>query len=120
MLDRENQNLLNAYKTGVLLITGSDSGNLLVIHGPTIQHELELWVRAGIPPAQALQAATYNAAKVLRAGDRIGSIQKGRDATLVLLDGNPLQDISNTERIATVMFRGERVDRSDLFNQDKQ
>ncbi|MGI9073833.1 MAG: amidohydrolase family protein [Bryobacteraceae bacterium] len=119
MLDRESQNLLNAYKAGVLLVTGSDSGNLLVIHGPTIQHELQLWVKAGIPPAQALQAATYNAAKVLRAGDRIGSIQKGRDATLVLFDGDPLQDISNTERIATVMFRGERVDRSDLFDQDK-
>ncbi|MGI8958459.1 MAG: amidohydrolase family protein [Bryobacteraceae bacterium] len=120
MLDRENQNLLNAYKTGVLLIAGSDAGNLLVIHGPTIQHELELWVKTGIPPAQALQAATYNAAKVLRASDRIGSIQKGRAATLVLLDGDPLQDISNTERIATVMFRGERVDRSDLFDQDKE
>ncbi|MFL6354074.1 MAG: amidohydrolase family protein [Bryobacteraceae bacterium] len=120
MLDRENQNLLNAYKTGVLLITGSDAGNLLVIHGPTIQHELELWVKAGIPPTQALQAATFNAAKVLRADDRIGSVQKGREATLILLDGDPVQDISNTERIATVMFRGERVDRSDLFDQDKE
>jgi imidazolonepropionase-like amidohydrolase len=120
MLDRENQNLVNAYKTGVLLVTGSDAGNLLVIHGPTVQHELELWVKAGIPPAQALQAATYNAARVLRADGRIGSIQKGREATLVLLDGDPLQDISNTERIVVVMFRGERVDRSDLFDQDKE
>jgi imidazolonepropionase-like amidohydrolase/ABC-type multidrug transport system permease subunit len=119
MLDRENQNVLNAYNTGVLLITGSDAGNMLVIHGPTIQHELELWVKAGIPPAAALQAATYNAAKELRADDRIGSIQKGREATLVLLDGDPLQDISNTERIAVVMFRGEQVNRSDLFDQDK-
>ncbi len=116
-LDRLNQNLLNAYKTGVLLIAGSDAGNMLVIHGPTIQHELELWVKAGIPPAVALQAATYNAARVLRADDRIGSIQKGRDATLVLLDGDPLQDISNTERISQVMFRGERVSRSELFDQ---
>ncbi len=120
MLDRDNQNLMNAYKAGVLLITGSDAGNLLVIHGPTVQHELELWVKAGIPTAQALQAATYNAAKVLRADDRIGSIQKGRDASLILLDGDPLQDISNTERISTVMFRGERVDRSEIFNQDKR
>jgi imidazolonepropionase-like amidohydrolase/ABC-type multidrug transport system permease subunit len=120
VLDRENQNLINAYKAGVLLITGSDAGNILVIHGPTVQHELELWVKAGIPAAEALQAATYNAAKVLRADNRIGSIQKGRDATLILLDGDPLQDISNTERIATVMFRGEQVDRSELFNQDKQ
>jgi imidazolonepropionase-like amidohydrolase len=118
-MNRANQNLLTAYKAGVLLITGSDAGNMLVIHGPTIQHELELWVKAGVPPAAALEAATYNAAQVLRAGDRIGSIQKGRDATLVLLDGDPLQDISNTERISQVIFRGERVSRSELFDQSK-
>jgi imidazolonepropionase-like amidohydrolase len=120
ILDRDNQNLMNAYKAGVMLITGSDAGNMLVIHGPTVQHELELWVKAGIAPAEALQAATYNAAKVLRADDRIGSLQKGRDATLIVLDGDPLQDISYTDRIAVVIFRGERVDRSELFNQDKQ
>lgn len=113
-----NQNLLAAYQAGVLLITGSDAGNMLVIHGPTVQHELELWVKAGIPPAAALQAATYNAAKVLRADDRIGSIQKGRDATLVLLDGDPTADISNTERISLVVFRGERVARNELFHQE--
>lgn len=119
MLERSRQNLLAAYKSSILLIVGSDAGNLLVIHGPTVQHEMELWVKAGIPPPIALQAATYNAAKVLRADDRIGSIQKGRDATLVLLDGDPVQDIANTERISQVMFRGERVDRSELFDQER-
>jgi imidazolonepropionase-like amidohydrolase/ABC-type multidrug transport system permease subunit len=120
LLDTADQNLMNAYKAGVMLIAGTDAGNMLVIHGPTVQHELELWVKLGIPPAMALEAATYNAAKVLRAEDRIGSIQKGRDATLVLLDGDPLQDIANTERISLVMFRGERISRSDLFDQDKE
>jgi imidazolonepropionase-like amidohydrolase len=116
-LELIKQNLINAYKAGVPLITGSDAGNMLVIHGPTVQRELALWVKLGIPPAVALEAATYNAAKVLGASDRIGSIQKGRDATFVLLEGDPLADIANTERIAMVMFRGERIDRSDLFNQ---
>jgi imidazolonepropionase-like amidohydrolase/ABC-type multidrug transport system permease subunit len=115
-----NKNLVNAYKAGVTLITGTDAGNILVIHGPTVQHELELWVKAGIPPAIALEAATYNAAKVLGASGRIGSIQKGRDATFVLLEGDPLVDIANTERIAMVMFRGERIDRSALFNQTRK
>lgn len=115
-----NQNLQAAYKSGVLLIAGSDAGNMLVIHGPTVQHEMELWVKDGIPPAVALQAATYNAAIVLRASDHIGSIQKGRDATLVLLDGDPLQDIANAERISMIMFRGERISRSELFDQDKE
>lgn len=115
-----NQNLSNAYKSGVLLIAGSDAGNMLVFHGPTVQHEMQLWVKAGIPAAIALQAATYNAAKVLRAEDRIGSVQKGRDATFVLLDGDPLQDISNAERVSLIVFRGERIYRGDLFDQDKE
>lgn len=119
LMDRANQNLLNAYKCGVMLIAGSDAGNMLVIHGPTIQHELALWVKAGIPAAIALQAATYNAAKVLRAGESIGSIEPGRDANLVLLDGDPVQDIANTEHINSVMFRGEQIDRSQLFKQDQ-
>ncbi len=120
VLDRINRNLLSAYKSGVMLITGSDAGNMLVIHGPTVQHELELWVKAGIPPAAALQAATFNAAQVLRASDRIGLIQKGRDATFVLLDGDPVADISVTEHINSVYFRGEHIDRNTLFEQDKE
>ncbi len=52
-------NLKRAREHGVALVTGSDAGNLLVIHGPTVQHELQLWVRAGIPAAVALQAATF-------------------------------------------------------------
>lgn len=116
-LDRSNHNLVTAYQSGVPLIAGTDAGNILIIHGPTIQHELELWVKAGIPPAVALQAATYNAAKALHADDRIGLIQPGRDATLILLDGDPLQDIGATEHINAVYFKGGRIDRDDLFDQ---
>jgi imidazolonepropionase-like amidohydrolase len=117
-LDIGTQNLLRAYKDGVTLVTGSDAGNFLVFHGPTIQHELELWVRAGIPPAVALQAATYNAARLLRAENHIGSIRVGNDADLLLVDGNPLEDITAVERISIVVFKGEQLDRSDLFNQE--
>ncbi|HLH02293.1 MAG TPA: ABC transporter permease [Bryobacteraceae bacterium] len=117
--DNVRGNLKAAYASGVLLITGTDAGNLLVVHGPTVQHELELWVQDGIPPAIALQAATYNAAKVLRADDRIGLIQPGRDATFLLLDGDPLQDIGVTEHINSVYFKGEKIDRTSLFDQDK-
>jgi imidazolonepropionase-like amidohydrolase/ABC-type multidrug transport system permease subunit len=119
-LARANRNLLNAYRSGVTLIVGSDAGNMLVIHGPTVQHEMELWVKAGIPPTVALQSATYNAAKWLHADDRIGFIQKGRDATLLLVDGDPLRNIADTEHINYVMFRGEQINRPDLLNQDKE
>lgn len=110
-------NLKRAYEHKVLLVTGSDAGNLLVIHGPTVQHELELWVQAGIPPAAALQAATYNAARCLRADAHIGAIRPGHDADLLIIDGNPLEDITATERISSVVFKGERIDRSELFDQ---
>ena len=99
-------NLLRAWKAGVPLITGSDAGNTLVFHGPTIQHELELWVEAGIPVTVALQAATLNAAKALRADSRFGSIEKGKDATLLIVDGNPLVDVKATEAISFVIFKG--------------
>jgi len=117
-LDMGTQNLLRAYKNGVALVTGSDAGNFLVLHGPTVQHELALWVRAGIPPAVALQAATYNAARLLRAENHIGSIRVGNDADLLVVDGNPLDDIGAVERISIVFFKGEQLDRSDLFNQE--
>jgi len=110
-------NLKRAHQHGVLLVTGSDAGNFLVIHGPTVQHELQLWVQAGIPAAVALQAATANAARLLRAEKQIGSIHPGNDADLLVVDGNPLEDISATERISLVVFKGERIDRTELFDQ---
>ncbi len=64
---------------------------MLVIHGPTVQHELELWVKANIPASVALQAATYNAAKVLHAENRFGLIREGMDANILVLDGDPLK-----------------------------
>ena len=110
-------NLKRAQAHGVFLVTGSDAGNFLVIHGPTVQHEMQIWVRAGIPPTVALQAATLNAARLLRADDRIGSIRVGKEADLLVVDGNPLEDITATERISLVVFKGERIDRTELFNQ---
>ena len=119
MLDYANRNLMAAYRAGVTLIAGSDAGNMLVIHGPTVQHELALWVKAGIPTCVALQAATANSAQVLGKGNSIGTIAPGSDATLILVDGDPTTDIQSLEHISTVMLRGQRINRSDLFEQDK-
>lgn len=107
--------LLDAYRQGVVLAVGTSAGQPLVFAGPSVQHELELWVAAGIPESDALRAATLNGAKALHADQRIGSIEKGKDATMLIIDGNPLQGIKATEAISFVMFKGERVDRADLF-----
>ena len=66
-LEQGRDNLLRAWKAGVPLVMGTDAGNPLVFHGPSLHHELQLWVQAGIPPAVVLEAATRNAAKLLRA-----------------------------------------------------
>jgi len=105
------------FRAGVPLVVGTDAGNPLVFPGPSMHHELRLWVQAGIPPAVALQAATANAAKLLGAADKIGAIRPGLDADLLLVDGNPLEDIAATERISLVVFKGERLRRAELFRQ---
>jgi imidazolonepropionase-like amidohydrolase/ABC-type multidrug transport system permease subunit len=117
-LEQAKENLKRAYQAGVPLVTGSDAGNLLVFHGPSLHRELQLWVDAGIPPAAALRSATYNAARLLRMDSQIGSIQKGRDADVLLVDGNPLEDITATERISQIIYKGERINRARLFDQE--
>lgn len=119
LLRQAEQNLKDAYSAGVFLIAGSDAGNMLVLHGPTIQHELALWVKAGVPAEVVLQAATHNAARALHSESRIGSLEKGRDATLIVLDGDPVTDITALEHISSVMLKGERISRSELLDQEK-
>ncbi len=116
-IQTSGNNLLKAWRAGVMLVTGSDAGNFLVMHGPTVQHEIELWVAAGIPPEVALQAATWNAAKLLRIDSRTGTIEKGKEATLLIVDGNPLQDVRALSAISAVFMKGERVPRSQIFEQ---
>ncbi len=116
-LKQAAENLVRAWKAGVPLAMGTDSGNPLVFHGPSMHEELRLWVNAGIPAAVALQAATSGGAKLLGAADRFGTIRKGLEADLLLVDGNPLEEINATERISLVVFKGERLKRSSLFDQ---
>ena len=117
-LESITENLKRAYAAKVRLVAGTDAGNMLVIHGPGVHREMQLYVAAGIPPGVALQAATWNGARLLKIDNRTGAIRKGLDADLLLLNGNPLDDIFATERsISMVMFKGERVDRGELFEQ---
>jgi imidazolonepropionase-like amidohydrolase len=67
----------------------------------------------------ALQAATWNAAKLLRAERRIGLVDPDHDANLLVVDGDPTRDISATERISLVVLKGERVRRVELFDPAK-
>jgi imidazolonepropionase-like amidohydrolase len=98
-------NLGLAYRTGVKIAFGTDTGG-----GPTPPgrngHEFVLMVRAGMTPIDAIWAATANAADLLGATDRIGSVQPGRYADLIAVSGDPLADISELERVKFVMQGG--------------
>ena len=115
-----NGNTLRAFKAGVRIVTGTDSGNVPLIHGPAVHRELQLLVQLGLTPAEALKAATSNAATLLGIANRAGFIKKGYQATMLLVDGNPLEDISSTERVSVVFFKGERIARGDLFDEDEE
>jgi len=89
------------YDAGVPILAGTDALAGLMLH-----RELELEVRAGIPPAKALQIATWNAAKLLKRKKELGSIAPGNKADFVLVDGNPAEHISDIRRCRLVGRNG--------------
>lgn len=98
-------------KAGVGLLAGTDVGaNPLCFPGLSLHYELKMLVESGLSPPEALRTATINPATFLEIEDTHGSIEAGKIANLVLLDANPLQDIKNTQRISTVLLRGEIFD----------
>jgi imidazolonepropionase-like amidohydrolase len=102
------------HAAGVRILAGSDAPMPLVYPGFALHKELELLVEAGVSAADALRSATMWPADFLRRSDRSGSVEVGKRADLVLLDGDPLQDISNTQRIHAVVLNGRLLTRSDL------
>jgi imidazolonepropionase-like amidohydrolase len=79
-----------------------------------VHDELAEFVKAGLTPMQALQTATKNAADYLGKLESIGTVEKDKLADLVLLDANPLESISNTQKISGVVLNGHFLDRKAL------
>lgn len=96
-------NALNAWKSGVKMAFGTDAG--VYPHGRNAV-EFELMVKAGIPAMETIKAATTSAADLIGDSADIGSIQPGRYADLVATDGDPLQDITQLQKIGFVMQGG--------------
>jgi imidazolonepropionase-like amidohydrolase len=102
-------NLQALYQAGVTIVAATDSPNLGMAPGDAMHQELQEIVAAGIPAGAALRAATLAPARLLGLDGKIGSIAAGKRADLLLLAGDPAQDIRNTERISAVYAAGRRV-----------
>jgi imidazolonepropionase-like amidohydrolase len=107
-------NLVGARRAGVIVAAGSDAGNIGTLHGPALHRELELMVEAGLPPAEALAAATRGGAAVAGRAADVGTVEAGKLADLVVVDGDPLADIRNTRRIHRVVKGGELLDPAEI------
>lgn len=101
-------------KAGVGILAGTDTSNPLCMPGFSLHDELGLLVKAGLTPMQALQTATLNPARFNNREKDLGTVEKGKIADLVLLDANPLDDISNTKKISSVIDNGRLFTKPDL------
>ncbi|MCY1020090.1 metal-dependent hydrolase family protein [Pyxidicoccus sp. MSG2] len=100
---RREQVLRKAIAMGVRIAFGTDAG--VFVHGRNAE-EFALLVQAGLPPAEALRAATVNAAELLGVSDKLGTLEPGKLADVVAVPGNPLQDIRATQKVFFVMKEG--------------
>lgn len=102
-----------AHQAGVQIMTGSDANDTMIVPGFSLHRELALLVSAGLPPMEVLRASTTIPAKYLKRAD-LGGISPGKEADLVLLSRNPLDDIGNTRSIRSVVSNGRMFDRAAL------
>jgi imidazolonepropionase-like amidohydrolase len=101
---RIQQTFGRAYKAGVKIAFGTDAG--VYAHGKNYL-EFGYMVEAGMPPMEAIKAATTSAADLLGISDKTGSISKGKFADIIAVDGDPLQDIKNMKNVTFVMKEGK-------------
>ena len=106
------------YNNGVPILSGTDIPNFDLVPGASLHHELELLVEAGIPPLEVIKIATRNGAQALDIEEDVGTIEPGKQADMIVLSENPLDDISNTKKIETVINNGQLIDRVELMNKE--
>ena len=112
--DTAMRNIKTAYDVGMLIGCGTDDVYASLWPGESTHREMELLVMAGIPPIDAIKMCSSNAAKILRRDKEFGSLRAGLSADIVLVDGNPAENISESRNVRHVFVRGKQVDRDSL------
>jgi imidazolonepropionase-like amidohydrolase len=97
------------YDNGVTILSGTDIPNFDLVPGASLHHELELLVEAGIPPLEVIKIATRNGAQALGIEEDVGTIEPGKQADMIILSDNPVDDISNTKKIKAVINNGHFI-----------
>lgn len=110
-VDRQLATLKALHAAGVPIVAGTDGA----VPGHSLLRALELSVRAGLTPIQAIQTATIGPARSMGLEKEVGTIEPGKRADFVILDGNPLADISNIRRIRWVVGQGRMYEPGDLW-----
>jgi imidazolonepropionase-like amidohydrolase len=114
-IDKELEIVGMLHKAGVPFLAGTDTpAGVHIFPGFSLHEELQRFVAAGFTPLEALQTTTLNPARFFGMEDQLGAVQKGMLADLVLLSGNPLEDIANTQKIAGVIVDGHYFSRGEL------
>jgi imidazolonepropionase-like amidohydrolase len=103
------------YDNGVEILSGTDIPNLGLVPGESIHHELELLVEAGISPLDVIKIATRNGADALGILNKVGTIEPGKEADMIVLTANPVTNISNTEKIEAIINEGKFVDKEKIL-----
>ncbi len=99
------------FRAGVPIVAGTDQ----TVPGHSLHREIELYVKAGLTPMEALQTATLVPARVMGLEKESGTVEAGKVADLLLLDADPLADIANTRKISRVVARGRVYDPAPLW-----
>lgn len=110
----EYANVRAAQQAGIPVAMGTDAGNPLTLHGPSVYLEMEALRAAGLTPMQVIIASTYNSALAMGRSADFGTLERGKLADLVILDADPLSDIRNVRRVSAVVRAGTWFDRKDL------
>ncbi len=104
------------YDAGAIIATGTDAGNPLTLHGPSIYSEMEAMQDAGVPAADVVVMSTRNGAHAMGRLDDFGTLEPGKIADLLVLGGDPSEDVSNFREIEWVMRAGVMHSVHDLSN----